>query len=289
MYEKIVVPLDGSRFAERVLPYAVSMANAFGARIELLRVIPEQMLDFRPERRLQDSCRRYLVEVADRLPHNSKIDCTVENGKPAQVIIDHAARGAGVLIAMTTHGRTGIERWRLGSVADRVVKAAKSPVLILRAESGSRTRTVPELKRLVVPLDGSSAAELALDHAAEVARRMHLEVALTYVRTLTISKAYLEILLPRDADLEKTHGHRYLEQKVQELQSRGIQSASYEVLEGDVATEIMHLADGANNLVVMTTHGSSGFRRHGLGSIADRVVCHSKSPVLVVRVPEPPD
>jgi nucleotide-binding universal stress UspA family protein len=289
MYGKIVVPLDGSRFGEKVLRYAAPMANAFGARIELLRVIPEELLEFRPERRLRDSWLRYLVEVADRLPQNLDIDYAVEIGKPAQIIIDHGAGGADGLIAMTTHERTGFERWRHASLADRVIKAAVGPVLLLRAESGSQTRTAPELNRLVVPLDGSGAAELALGPAAEVARRMHLKVVLGYVRAVTFSKAYLQIVLRDDADLEKRHAHRYLERKMLELKNHGIERISYEILEGDVATEIMGLAAGASNLIVMTTHGSSGFRRHGLGTIADRVTSHCKNPVLIVRVPEPHD
>lgn len=130
-FKKILVPLDGSAIAEQILPYVRIFAETCRARIEMLLVADPEI---RPPFLLPLPGRRYLNEATARyLPASSAVQCVEERGKPAEVIVDRAKAEPGCLIAMATHGRSGIKRWLLGSVTEKVVYQSSKPVLIVRA------------------------------------------------------------------------------------------------------------------------------------------------------------
>ena len=168
MYIRILVPLDGSQLAEGILPYARSFAKTLKIPVELLYVIdPEALIPsvvaqhgryhevLGAERKYGTN---YVKQVATSFLDSSSIDCSVEIGRPAEVIVDRAAAQAGTLVAlegevaekiiglarerpesllaMCTHGRTGVGRWVLGSATDRVVRHSGDPVLVIRAGAG---------------------------------------------------------------------------------------------------------------------------------------------------------
>ena len=143
MYAKILVPLDGSQLAEGVLPYARAFAKALNIPVELLQVIePETVTAFTdPEHGryvdvvqagLQAGALDYLEPVADSFPDPSAVDCSVEIGNPAEAIVRKGSAQGGTLVAMATHGRSGLRRWLLGSVTEKVVRKAACPVLTIR-------------------------------------------------------------------------------------------------------------------------------------------------------------
>ena len=138
MYSKILVPLDGSRLSEAILPYACSFAKALNIQIDLLQVIdPDTIKSFSDPQvgrtfdivvaAMKNNCAGYLNEKASSLPRGLTFKRSVEIGNPAEVIVDRASVHSGTLIAMSTHGRSGVQRWLLGSVAPRSSKG----VLIL--------------------------------------------------------------------------------------------------------------------------------------------------------------
>lgn len=153
MYARILVPLDGSELAEVALPHAISLAKQSGAEVILLRVLEplapgaamgQESIYIEPEfwRRLQqeylDEARAYLDRVAARLSADGLSARTeIRRGSPAEMIIDTARELHADAIVMATHGRSGIGRWMLGSVADRVVRASHLPVLLIRPEKPS--------------------------------------------------------------------------------------------------------------------------------------------------------
>ncbi|MGZ8532100.1 MAG: universal stress protein [Candidatus Binatia bacterium] len=285
MYKKILVPLDGSKLAEQVLPYARSLAGAYGAAVTLLRVSdPDARLPFSASQSASD----YLNYTAASLQPLS-VESLEKIGKPAEVIVDSAAAGSNCLIAMATHGVTGPRRWFLGSVASKVVQSAANPILLIRPmEEGLPPATIT-LKRVVVPLDGSGLAEKVLPHVASLARKLKLEVQLVrayapppdayLVADGVIDQGPAQFRRSMHEECEK-----YLDGKVAGLRADGVDPVTATVIEGDAANEIVELAAGSpQSLIAMSTHGRSGVGRWVLGSVAERVVQYSRAPVLLIR------
>jgi len=292
MYSKILVPLDGSRFSERVLPYVRAFARAIKAPVELLYVNdPARLAPFSSP--MQGG--EYLERVADSFHAIAAVKQTVELGDPAGTIVDLAAAQTGTLVAMTTHGYSGTRRWLLGSVADKVLHGSTNHLLLVRPADGDAGGEA-SLKTMVVPLDGSVLAEKVLPIAAELASRLTLEIVLVRVLTRlyfgppdTILPLFSqnvfnqkELWAQASAEVDE-----YLASKVEELRAQELPHVSSLLLEssaGGAAAEIIDLARKTPaNLVAMSTHGRSGVGRWVLGSVTERVVRYSNDPVLVLR------
>jgi nucleotide-binding universal stress UspA family protein len=286
-FKKILVPLDGSELAEQILPYARRLAEACELSVELLRVNdPESVTPYSPplqgEEYLQRTAKKYFSPTA-------RIARRIEMGKPAQVIVDHAKGDASCLIAMATHGMSGMRRWLLGSVASKVVQSATNPLLIVRPSDGADRSALVELNIVFVPLDGSGLAEKVLPYVAVLAKPLKLEVQLVRVFTLP-PDAYIlgdGVIAPGPAqyrDEIKGEAETYLDGKVQALRAEGLENVIATAVQGDAASEIIDLACRTDkNLVAMTTHGRSGVGRWMLGSTAEKVIQHSRDPVLLIR------
>lgn len=126
-FESIIVPLDGSELAERVLPHAVNLSKALSIPIRLISVIPSDQSHAHEEDHLSRLGERLVSEGA----HSAVVK--VAHGDPAHAIVDMTSEFPDALVAMTTHGRSGVGRWVMGSVTDRVVRYAAGPVLVCRA------------------------------------------------------------------------------------------------------------------------------------------------------------
>jgi len=304
MYQKIMVPLDGSQLSEGIVPYARSFAEALKVPVELLHVIdPEIIKTFSdPERgryvdvveaEMQQHGIHYLEEIANkqlgrRSPDAFSVSCSVVIGKPAETIIDRGSADPGALITMATHGRSGVQRWFLGSVADKVLRAAANHLLLVRTTEETKNTGAAVLNAVLVPLDGSIAAEGVLPSVTFLAKKMDLDVVLLRVYSLLGSAYYgIEAYAPDFGPLEEQmrgEAREYLEEKVRQLKGKGLQRISCVSLQGFGADEIIDLARKTpENFVAMCTHGRSGVGRWVLGSVTDRVVRHSGHPVLVIR------
>lgn len=296
MYTKILIPLDGSKTAEKVLPYARFFAGALKLPIELLAVVDivEMVTHISADRAryldtmIEDSLRnseQYLRGVAGTFPSGTK--CTVEQGKAEQIIIETAASEKGTIVTMATHGRSGMNRWLLGSVTEKVLRGGTNPMLLVRAKDEG-TINGPTIKSIVVPLDGSELAESVLPTVAELAKTLSSGVTLFRAYNLPYNAymggegyyaANLEQLLidVRDEAVD------YLAKKTEAIKKLGIAEVSYVAKEGFPADEIISFARFADNLIVMCTHGRSGVKRWMLGSVTETVVRHSGGPILVLR------
>ncbi|MBI4526035.1 MAG: universal stress protein [Deltaproteobacteria bacterium] len=297
MHTRMLVPLDGSKVAEQVLPYARFLAKALAIPVELLEVIDSETITLlsNPKQgheaetvvsaRMESNSRSYLEAIA-RSFEGVSVKCFVARGKPEELIIDKAAADKETLIAMSTHGRSGIQRWLLGSVADKVIRGATNHVLLIRASDEGKTDGEAVLNSAIVPLDGSPLAEKVLPYVEDLARKMKLKVIL--IRAYALPPAvtgdeygtYTEELIGK---LEAEAGD-YLAAKVKEIKRRGIENVSSVVDLGYGAAEIITLARKTpDNLIAMCTHGRSGIKRWVLGSVTERVVLHSGDPVLIIR------
>jgi nucleotide-binding universal stress UspA family protein len=297
MYTRILIPLDGSKTAEKVLPYARFVAGALKLPIELLAVVDivEMATHISADRAryldtmIEDSVRNsehYLRGIACAFPSGTK--WTVEKGKAEQLIIETAAADKGTLVTMATHGRSGINRWLLGSVAEKVLRGATNPMLLVRATEEGTTDGVATLKSIVVPLDGSELAESVLPMAATLAKKLYLAVVLfraynipynAYASGEDYYAANYEELLTA----MREEAVDYLEKKTEAVKKLGIANVSYVAKEGFAADEIISLArKSRDNLIAMCSHGRSGVKRWVLGSVTETVVRHSGDPVLVI-------
>jgi nucleotide-binding universal stress UspA family protein len=287
MYTRILVPLDGSELAEQILPYARFFAEALRIPVGLLRVNePGSMVPDALARGGAD----YLADVAESFFAGSvAVSRHVEIGKPAEVIVERAGAESGTLIAMATHGLSGIQRLFLGSVAYKVVHMAKDPLLLIRPEQERDPMKPVQLNTVFVPLDGSGLAEAICPVAIGLATRLNLEVFLVRVYTSpaessVIGDGVILDVAHRIRDRIREEVETYLDGKVQRFQADGLRRVSSLAIEGDAAGEIIDLARTTpNNLITMSTHGRSGVQRWVLGSVAEKVIHYSGDPVLVVR------
>jgi len=317
MYTRIVVPLDGSRLAEQILPYARLIAMGFGIPIKLLRIVQSlesSLADLAEINNLPEAVRSelkssgdidrrgvsrrsevniYLAAVEDSLKEAGVVEVSseVQQGSSAECILKVADAEPTSLIAISSHGRSGITRWLLGSTVDKVLKASKNPLLIVRPKDNEAARTTAQFSTIVVPLDGSPLAEQSLPHAVALAKTLALKVILARVVPFP-GQYYFDTAYPLvplgdfDKQVEES-ALNYLHQIGQNLSDEGIGTVEERLLRGYPASGIVDLArESQNSLVAMTTHGRSGIGRWLLGSVADRVVQHSGDPVLVIRAKE---
>ena len=299
MYTRMLVPLDGSKLAENVLPYARILAGALHCPIELLSVVDSMdfartmnaghVRDFNPlvEAAMQEG-KHYLEGVA-RSFSGTEVSYAVEHGVSDKIIIEKAAGDKETLICMATRGRSGIHRWLMGSVAEKVLRGATNPLLLVRGDEEGKSDGIATLKSIVVPLDGSKLAEAVLPRAVDLAKTLSLEIVLTraYQIPLTAYPGGDAAYIPNNDALltaVKEEASAYLDEKVNQLRGNGIEKVSSILLVGSGADEIIDLARTTpDNLIAMCTHGRSGVKRWALGSVTEKVVRHSGDPVLVVR------
>jgi len=300
MYSQILIPLDGSTTAEKVLPYARFLAEVLKLPVELLGVIDLAAIathlsaektryfdSFVAEE--ERSSKDYLEGIA-RTFSGGPVRCSVEKGKPEEVIIQRGGANKASLIAMATHGRSGVKRWLLGSVAEKVLRAGRSPLLLIRAQAEAKTEGEAVLQSLIVPLDGSGLAESALPTVSALARAISLDVILCRAYELPAGAYYgSEDYLPNYDELLaglRQETSDYLKGQVAAIKSRELEKVSAVALEGAAAEEIIQIARKTpNSLVAMCTHGRSGVERWVLGSVTEKVVRYSGNPVLVLRAP----
>jgi len=299
MYTKLLIPLDGSKTAEKVLPYARFLAGKLKIPVELLGVIDmaemathipaekARFFDSMIEEGVKHSA-GYLRGVAGTFG-DTDVKCTAEKGQADVVIIEKGETDTSMLICMATHGRSGLDRFLLGSVAEKVLRAAANPFLLVRATEGAKADGTAVLKSMVVPLDGSELAESIIPMVAEKAKELGLEVVLfrayhipTYAYAGEESYSVVDydelIVGVRDEATE------YLEKKVAEVKRLGVEKVSFLTEEGFAADKIIALGRKTpDNLIAMCSHGRTGVKRWVLGSVTEAVVRHSGDPVLVLR------
>ena len=288
MYKKIVVPLDGSRLAERVLPWAKFLAGSLHLPADLLHVNDRETV---APSVYPAQGRDYLKGVAATFLASIKVNCCVESGNAAEVIIDRASKDPAALITMATHGRSGAKRWLLGSVAQKVLQGSINPLLLIHPNDDARPVGETNLSTLILPLDGSHLAEKTFPHVMYLATCLKLDVVLIRTYTLPTAGYFMATGISPPALGEigarlQQEVTEYLQSKSEQLQAEGVQKVSFVVVEGTGPEEIIDLARKTpQSLVAMSSHGRSGMGRWVLGSVTDRVVSYSGGPVLVIHPP----
>ncbi len=299
MYTGMLIPLDGSKTAEKVLPYARYLAGGLKIPVELLAVIDiaelasqisaekARFFDTMIENGVRQS-KECLAKIAGTFPGRG-VKCTVDKGRAEDVIIGRGEADTGMLIAMGTHGRSGMNRWLLGSVAEKVLRATANPLLLVRATDAAKSEGEAVLKSIVVPLDGSEIAASVLPMVAGLAKNLGLEVELFRAYSIPYSvygggDGYAAINIDELLAGVKSEALEYLEKKSAELKKLGVAKVTCTTKEGFGADEIISLGRKTpDNLIAMCSHGRSGVKRWVLGSVTETVVRHTEDPVLIVR------
>lgn len=292
MFEKILVPLDGSELAERALNPALKVAQQTGGQVILLSV-PTLKNMFVPERigyglpgpndsfeKSRQELTAYLQTILENKVEASLDVCTrVLDGDPASVIVDNAAEEGVDLIAMSTRGRSGLTRWVLGSVTEKVLRAAPCPVLVARSSK--------VFSKILITLDGSELAEQALKPGFEFARCVGAEVFLLQV---------LNILSPGEIrwlnELESGLAYRLQDDSMAYLKTiagnyrdaEGGKQVQTIVRSGHAASKILDFVGNLDiDLIVLATHGRTGLQRWVYGSVTEKILHSANCALLVVR------
>lgn len=317
MFKNIVVPLDGSHRAERAILVAARIARASSASITLLRAAevpveyprhfaqPISVIDGAAEMK---EATRYLEQIA-QTSELKGIDVQMEAvfGSPALKVIE--AAGQADLIIMCSHGYTGMTRWMLGSVADKVVRHAPVPVLVVREHGPLPLLPVtvaPAPLRVLVPLDGSMLAEeviapvvqLLLSLDAATSKELHLLRVIDLPAAIAgVGKSMAHVSKEMVASMEK-EAMDYIVAFTHQLRNQLPENGNFTissavVVESDVAGTIIKSAEEGGTpgeaayhgytMIAMATHGRNGLPRWVMGSITERVLHGTTLPLFIVR------
>ncbi|TVP72386.1 MAG: universal stress protein [Gemmatimonadales bacterium] len=307
MFSSILLPLDGSSFAEEAVPMAAAVARAFGARLHMTHVIRPMPgvgdgdasvdTDMKWRRGVREAASGALSEIAGRLRQEGlEVDADVREGEVVPEILGALEEEKGDLVVMTTHGAGGFRRWWLGSVADSLLRQSRVPILLVRPWDDTRDRPSdePRFRTILVPLDGSSSSEVALESAVALARAdrpTRMVLVRVVPSPLDVGTLYG---IPRvraggeAARERKEEARSYLEKVADRLPTGELEGVELRVMEASSAAEgIIEAARlAAADLVVISSAGRGGFGRVVLGSVADKVIRGATPPALVVHPPE---
>jgi nucleotide-binding universal stress UspA family protein len=294
MTRKIVVPLDGSPTAEAILPLVVKIAQVDKAEVALITVLtPVAIWDTAATMIKWDAeeaaAGEYIENKAAELEAlGLKASFAVAYGEAASAVLDKVKADGADLVALTTHGRSGLARWFLGSVTEKLLQS-KAPMLVARPYGDQQGQPIAvEIRKILVPLDGSELARAAIPVAEKMAKTFNASLVFCTVTT-TDWIAYAGIEAPavyQDTVDDMTANVRAnLEQTAAESRGRGFEVECFPGV-GVIADETLRIASEQDvGLIVLSTHGRSGPSRWVMGSTADALVRRSHLPCLLVRSP----
>ncbi len=303
MYRSLLVPLDGSSFAEQALPFALSIAQRAAARLQVATVVPHSWNSFLHSEpastHLTDAWRSYLERVVERIRRsNVPVSYVVLEGeKVAPALCAHAEQTGVDLVVMNTHGRGTMGRLWFGSVAYEVVHHVSAPLLLLRHDDYSTEwEKEPGLQHMLVTLDGSPLAERVLEPAIALGTLMDAEYTLLRVindiplgtpelDSISLSSPAPELLDEIQIVQERVQNEaqNHLEGVAERLRARGLKVQTRVIAANDPGIAILHaLASPSTDLVALEMRGDRGSPARGLfGSVARKVIHGTSKPVFV--------
>lgn len=298
MFNKILVPLDGSALAESVLPYVVALAHNPAVEVTLLHVLeqnnpPDQARPVDPIswRFRQIETQAYLESIKQRLQEVSfpgVVETVLLEGPGAERIIELAHELRVDLIALSSHGRSGLSGWNVSSVVQKIILRAYTSIFLARAyQPNPMDLTNLKYRRILAPLDGSQRAEYVLPYLAALAQNHQAEILLTHVitqpempRRVPLTPEEKE-LSQRLVELNREEVIGYLEQ----LKSRLPDTVETRVLVSDNLVATLHqlAEDELIDLVILSAHGYSATRKYPYGSVSTSFIAYGATPLLIIQ------
>ncbi|PID86167.1 MAG: hypothetical protein CSB13_04380 [Chloroflexi bacterium] len=296
--QRILVPLDGSSLAERAIPPAIALAQAFAAaepcELHILRVVPPIMVALDPTLYTEtihlgeEESKSYLETVAIEYEDSGvPIITAAETGSVAETIVNYAQENKTDLIVISSHGRSGVSRWVYGSVTDKVLRQSCCATLIIREQI---EQIAGKFKKIVVCLDGSQLAEQVLETALSLAQCSQAEIILLRIvepASLLFDMETADQVQESVNALERGEAEAYLNNLMQTLpQTPGILTAH--TLMGPPADTIIDFAKEEQvDLIAMSSHGRSGISRWVYGSVTEKVMRGAACATLIMHEQEP--
>lgn len=302
MYNSILVPLDGSEFGEQALPIALAIAKASKGQVTLLNVWNPMWGTVFPELGAPVlntqvwepvAAKEYLEDMRKRITEKTDMSvqiAAITGGPMADAILEHAEKIDADLIVMTTHGRTGVSRAWMGSVANSVLQHSRIPVLLWRPSelpSGEPSVPCPLFKHVLIPLDGSPPSESVLSHAIPLgqlsgATVMLLRVVPSYTDTVFGTRTLKDILATREGIDE---ADKYLHDIADWTRSKypGVKVDIKAIAHDKTAEAILRIAEDHKIDIIAMAPQASGLQRLMIGSTADKVLRGSHGAILMIR------
>lgn len=290
-FKHVLVPLDGSAFAEQALPLAETLCRVYSAPLTLMSVWQvTSMPDIQPSHveAGQAAQETYLSQVAGRLRATGIEVHHIVSTDPVAQTINVLADEAGVdLVVMSTYGRSGAQRWLIGSEANKIVQLVNIPVLLTRPVPDEGI-AAPRLEKLLVALDGSDFAERVLPYAMELASSFESEILLLSVPEVPAAQMYgaLADVVEKLRVQAETKTRQYLDGVAAALREDGLSAHTLITGSGPARTIVAISESEATDLIMLATHGRGGLDRLLMGSVAERIVQHAQRPVFLVPVRE---
>ncbi|WP_123533029.1 universal stress protein [Halosimplex salinum] len=302
MYDHILVPTDGSDTAELAAGHALALSEAFDATIHVLGAVDVDGeagpfdaggVDEEFVAELEADAEAAVASAAESMG-DRPVETAVVDGDPAEAIDDYAVENGVDLVVMGTHGRTGISRVLTGSTSARVVRESRVPVVTVRAVNGPPSTDYDDV---LIPTDGSPAAEAAVDHGLSVADAFDATVHAVYVIDVSALAGGTgssvagaggggDVATGDLLDPLVESGEDATERVAGRAREAGL-DATTDVVEGSPGSALLDYVDDSSvDFVTMGTHGHSGLDRVLLGSTTERLMRHSPVPVFSVRADE---
>jgi nucleotide-binding universal stress UspA family protein len=296
MIDHILVPLDGSALAERVLPHLFAIARPFDSRVTLLRVIGRSEIDQSSQRidpldwqMRKAEAHSYLNKIKNELTQDGlTVNYELLYGDPATRIVEFVQNQNVDLLLVSSHGESGMTGWNISSVVQKTVIRVQKPTMIVRAyQPAQTTQGEAHYMKIFIPLDASSRAEFVLPLATSLAIFHKAQLILAHVvrepelpRRVPLSQEENE-LIRQFVEKNKREAARYLEG----LQERfPVDMQTHLIIGEDVADTLHSLVDQEKpDLVVMSAHGYSGSAKRPFGSLALNFIAYGTKPLLIVQ------
>jgi nucleotide-binding universal stress UspA family protein len=300
MYRSILVPLDGSAFGEQALPLALNIARLAKASLRLVHVhvpLPPvyaggiSAFETNMDVEARERGREYLQKVSRSLGSEVSVTTDVVEGPIADSLIEQAAATGCDLLVMTTHGRGGLSRFWLGSVADQLVRSSPVPLLLRRPREKTGQDGDEKLpQKILIPLDGSPLAEKIIEPAQALGSLVDATYTLLRVIDPLQTSGYdmagfaISGLDPTLQEQLRADAQQYLERVAQRLAGGTGRVATRVLVHSQPASAILDAArEDGMDLIALATHGRGGVRRLLLGSVADKVLRENQGAMLVLR------
>jgi nucleotide-binding universal stress UspA family protein len=296
MPEHILVPLDGSEFAEQAITAAKTIAQAYQSKITLISVLQAQGWFKTPpisedkQKQIDRGFKQketYLKGIAEKLTAEGlNVNAAIRVGPVAETLNILAEEEDIDLVVITTHGRSGLGRWLTGSVANRIIQLISYPTLVIRPVETAKV-IAPTYEKILVTLDGSEFAERVLPYA-KASAPFGSELILLSVPQIPEAQAFGAVVeeiqeLRQEAERKSK---AYLESVATALKEEGI-SARFIVTGSRPAETIISVMEAENvDLLMMSTHGRGGLDRLLVGSVAERIIQNTSRPVFLLPIHE---
>ena len=265
MYDRILVPVDGSKFSEEILPHAAGVASARGTPLTVMRVVDKESAKADVEAQVKALASSFGAQGL----------CLVATGDVADAIAAEANRVPGTLLAMTSHGRSGLMEALLGSVALRIIRNGGTVLVYRPSGAAAKSQEPVKVKRVLLPLDGTKGSEAVAPQAAELAKWLDAELMVVGVVDPHATEA--AGIAPGDV-METSHVRSRAEAYAAEYGVR----VSWDVLYRDPAEAIAEFIGGHKDVILaMSTHGRKAMETAYLGSVTAECLRKAGVPILV--------